>query len=62
MIGSKIYYFGGRDLDFDYMQSSKVYCRKPNTWSLIAPFGGSHIECCCVCIFYKPNIRFWGYI
>ena len=50
VIGNKVYCFGGRETYFNDT-SSEVYCRKSNTWSLIAPFPRFYLKYCCVCSF-----------
>ena len=50
-IGSKVFCFGGRDPQYNSLNSCEVYCRKSDTWNLVAPFPGSNIEYCCVCSF-----------
>ena len=48
-IGSKVY--GFCDESCGLKTSCEVYCRKTDTWSLVAPFPGSCIEYSCVCAF-----------
>ena len=51
LIGSKLYCFGGADYKYNNLQSCEVYCRKSDTWSLLAPFPGVCMHYCCVCSF-----------
>ena len=70
VIGSKIYCFSCQYLLCSQssnrraiLNSSEVYCRKSDTWSLIAPFRGSCLEYCCVCSFMNKIYVFgdlWG--
>ena len=50
-ISSKVYGFCDKCFNGNTLKSCEVYCRKTDTWSLVAPFPGSCIEYSCVCTF-----------
>ena len=62
VIGNKVYCFGGDHTSQENLTNScEVYCRKTDTWSLIAPYPIKDITYSCVCSFMNKIYVFGNF-